>query len=74
MCRCNKLHSTTCIILLSEFVSRKVWLQHFLKCVNSLSISGGFLLLAQHMIPSTWLDDVDPFSFYPFYNYITFFK
>ena len=34
----------------------------------------GFLLLAQHMIPSTWLDGMDPFSFYPFYNYITFFK
>ena len=26
--RCNKLHSTICIVLLSEFVSRKAWLQH----------------------------------------------
>ena len=25
---CNKLHSTICIVLLSEFVSRNVWLQH----------------------------------------------
>ena len=23
---CNKLHSTICIVLLSEFVSRKAWL------------------------------------------------
>ena len=27
--RCNKLHSTICIILLSEFVSRNAWLQHY---------------------------------------------
>ena len=26
--RCNKLHSTICIVLLSEFVSRNAWLQH----------------------------------------------
>ena len=26
--RCNKLHSTICIVLLSEFVSRSAWLQH----------------------------------------------
>ena len=26
--RCNKLHSTICIALLSEFVSRNAWLQH----------------------------------------------
>lgn len=32
------------------------------------------LSLAQHMIPSTWLDDVYPFSFYPFYSYITLLK
>ena len=25
---CNKLHSTICIVLLSEFVSRNTWLQH----------------------------------------------
>ena len=25
---CNKLHSTMGIVLLSEFVSRNVWLQH----------------------------------------------
>ena len=25
--RCNKLHSTICIVLLSEFVSQNVWLQ-----------------------------------------------
>ena len=31
--RCNKLHSTICIALLSEFVSWNTWLQHphFLK-------------------------------------------
>ena len=27
--RCNKLHSTICIVLLSEFVSWNAWLQHF---------------------------------------------
>ena len=27
--RCNKLHSTVCIVLLSEFVSRNAWLQHY---------------------------------------------
>ena len=32
------------------------------------------LSLAQHMIPSTWLDDAYPFSFYPFYSYITLLK
>ena len=26
--RCNKLHSTVCIVLLSEFVYQNVWLQH----------------------------------------------
>ena len=26
--RCNKLYSTICTVLLSEFVSRNVWLQH----------------------------------------------
>ena len=26
--RCNKLHSTICVVLLSEFVSQNVWLQH----------------------------------------------
>ena len=26
-CRCNKLHSTICIVLLSKFVSWNVWLQ-----------------------------------------------
>ena len=26
--RCNKLHSTICIVLLSEFVSWNAWLQH----------------------------------------------
>ena len=26
--RYNKLHSTICIVLLSEFVSRSAWLQH----------------------------------------------
>ena len=26
--QCNKLHFTICIVLLSEFVSRNVWLQH----------------------------------------------
>ena len=25
--RCNKLHSTICIVLLSEFVSQNAWLQ-----------------------------------------------
>ena len=27
---CNRLHSTICIVLLSEFVSQKAWLQQFL--------------------------------------------
>ena len=27
VCRCNKLHSAICIVLLSEFVSRNAWLQ-----------------------------------------------
>ena len=27
-CRCNKLHSTICIVLLSEFVSQNAKLQH----------------------------------------------
>ena len=26
-CQCNKLHSTICIVLLSEFVSQNAWLQ-----------------------------------------------
>ena len=26
--RCNKLHSTICTVLLSEFVSWNAWLQH----------------------------------------------
>ena len=26
--QCNKLHSTICIVLLSEFVSQNAWLQH----------------------------------------------
>ena len=26
--QCNKLHSTICIVLLSEFVSQNMWLQH----------------------------------------------
>ena len=29
-CWCNKLHSTICAVLLSEFVSRDVWLQQYL--------------------------------------------
>ena len=28
--QCNKLHSTTCIVLLGEFVSQNMWLQQFL--------------------------------------------
>ena len=27
--QCNKLYSTICIVLLSEFVSQNTWLQHF---------------------------------------------
>ena len=29
-CRCNKLHSTICTVLLSEFVSRNAWLQQLI--------------------------------------------
>ena len=32
--QCNKLHSTICIPLLSEFVSRNAWLQQGLKELN----------------------------------------
>ena len=27
--QCDKLHSTICIVLLSEFVSQNSWLQHY---------------------------------------------
>ena len=36
--RCNKLHSTICTVLLSEFVSRNTWLQHLEDIVLSCSI------------------------------------
>ena len=28
---CNKLHSTICIVLLSEFVSQNMWLQQYVR-------------------------------------------
>ena len=31
--RCNKLHSTICSVLLSEFVSQNSWLQQHYKCI-----------------------------------------
>ena len=30
-CQCNKLHSTICSVLLSEFVSQNTWLQQHYK-------------------------------------------
>ena len=36
--RCNKLHSTICIVLLSEFVSQNAWLQHLLFPIVTVSI------------------------------------
>ena len=38
-CRCNKLHSTICINLLSKFVSRNMWLQHPDQGSNPRSLS-----------------------------------
>ena len=36
--RCNKLRSTICIVLLSEFVSRNVWLQHLMRWLGDSSL------------------------------------
>ena len=44
--RCNKLHSTICIVLLSEFVSRNAWLQH---CLSFLLLRIGVTVM-----PGCW--------------------
>ena len=36
--RCNKLHSTICIVLLSEFVSQNVWVQHLVHWPGNSSL------------------------------------
>ena len=36
--RCNKLHSTICIVLLSEFVSQNTWLQHLVHWPGNSSL------------------------------------
>ena len=40
--RCNKLHSTICTVLLSEFVSWNAWLQHTHNCITHTSGSSVF--------------------------------
>ena len=55
--QCNKLHSTICIVLLSEFVSQNAWLQHY-RQINSLLQSEiccnvfAKILLSQELLPT----------------------